>query len=323
MSRSPEHHQPPELKPTLLHAYQATFFQRIDCFAQQTTQGGYISIKQPLTPKHIKAHLYGKITLGAYALDANSQATWICLDADDDDTWHQTLTMTAELLKQDIPAYIEPSRRGGHLWLFTPKIDAFTARQFVFQLLAQHNISKIEVYPKQDQLTTGPGSLVRLPLGVHRKSGRRYHFIQLNGQPLAPSIRDQVALLANPERIPRAFINQTIENISKPEVSKPVQLPKLSSAEGHVLSERIKSAISVYDFVSQFVELDARGVGFCPFHEDKHKSFGVNQERNFWNCWAGCGGGSVIDFYSKWRETQGQDGSFMATITDLAQKLFD
>ena len=149
MSRSPEHQQPPELTSTLLHAYQATFFQRKDIFAKQTAQGSYISIKQPLTSEHIKAHLYGKITLGAYALNAESQATWICLDADDDEAWHQTLIMTAKLLKQDIPAYIELSRRGGHLWLFTPKIDAFTARQFAFQLLAQHNISKIEVYPKQ------------------------------------------------------------------------------------------------------------------------------------------------------------------------------
>jgi hypothetical protein len=42
-------------------------------------------------------------------------------------------------------------------------------------------------------------------------------------------------------------------------------------------------------------------IGLCPFHDDHHPSFGVNDEGNYWNCFAGCGGGSGIDFWTKWR----------------------
>jgi hypothetical protein len=58
------------------------------------------------------------------------------------------------------------------------------------------------------------------------------------------------------------------------------------------------------EFVSQYVDLKptARGaIGLCPFHDDHHPSFGVNDEGNYWHCFAGCGGGSVIDFWMKWQ----------------------
>lgn len=37
-------------------------------------------------------------------------------------------------------------------------------------------------------------------------------------------------------------------------------------------------------------------LALCPFHEDKSPSLSINTEKNVWNCWAGCGGGSVVDF---------------------------
>ncbi|MCA9911663.1 MAG: hypothetical protein KC519_23570 [Anaerolineae bacterium] len=90
---------------------------------------------------------------------------------------------------------------------------------------------------------------------------------------------------------------------------------------GATPSERIKNRISVHDFVSQYVELDRNGKGLCPFHDDHVYSFGVNVQGNYWHCFAGCGGGSVIDFWMRWRKLNGQDDSFTATITDLAKML--
>ena len=70
-----------------------------------------------------------------------------------------------------------------------------------------------------------------------------------------------------------------------------------SSAEGKSLSTQIKEAISVREFVLRYVELSPKGLGQCPFHDDKVASFSVNDEHNFWHCFA-CGtGGSVIDFW--------------------------
>jgi DNA primase len=55
-------------------------------------------------------------------------------------------------------------------------------------------------------------------------------------------------------------------------------------------------------------------VGLCPFHDDRYPSFGVNKEGSLWHCFAGCGGGSVIDFYMRLR---GCD--FTEAVTELAE----
>lgn len=312
-----------ELDRQLIQTYANTFIPRTDMYPMQIADGSYITVKKRLDYEYVALHLQGKPTLGAYALDANSQAQWICLDADTEHQWHQLHRLASRLISDEIPVYLEQSRRGGHLWLLTPKIGGSLARQFAHQLLHEHEIGDIEVYPKQDELKTGPGSLVRLPFGVHRKSGRRYHFIDLNSKPIAPSIREQIALLSNPPRVPMDYIEHIIAQIPEPTPPPPLQLPKVSSSDGEYLSERIKNAISVKDFVSRYVELDARGIGRCPFHDDENPSFGVSEAGNYWSCFAGCGGGSVIDFMIKWREKNGKDASFVETIADLAKMLFE
>ena len=77
-------------------------------------------------------------------------------------------------------------------------------------------------------------------------------------------------------------------------------------------------SIQVINFVSQYVELSPTGRGLCPFHNDQHASFSVNIEQNYWHCFAGCGGGSIIDFWMKWR-----DCDFPDAIKELAQMIFE
>ncbi len=306
----------------MVKSYASTFIQRADCYPLQLEDGSYATIKKPFSLNLVIAHLQGRLTLGAYALDENHTARWVCFDADTPDQWTATQTFAKQLEGDGIPAYLENSRRGGHCWLFTPPLEGKAIRQFAKQLLTRYDLEKMEIYPKQDKLVTGTGSLVRLPLGIHRKTGKRYSFITAKGQPLAPTIRDQIRLLTSPYRIPQDFIDTVLAEIAAtpPPMEQPFR--KLSPASGETLSERIKNSISVFDFVSRYVELDPTGRGFCPFHNDQHKSFGVNPDRNFWHCYAGCGGGSVIDFWIKWREKHGQGSSFTATVTDLAQLLF-
>ena len=96
--------------------------------------------------------------------------------------------------------------------------------------------------------------------------------------------------------------------------------PSLSASNtaGETVSDRVKARITVKAFISQFVDLNAQNRGYCPFHDDSRMSFGVNEAKNFWHCFAGCGGGSIIDFWQRWRELHGQDDSFAATVKDLA-----
>jgi DNA primase len=35
--------------------------------------------------------------------------------------------------------------------------------------------------------------------------------------------------------------------------------------------------------------------------DDEHQSFSVNRDGSYWNCFAGCGGGTIIDFWIKFK----------------------
>ncbi len=322
--RNEKDHSPiAELPIELLKAYQTTFIGREDCYPIQLDKGSYVTVKKPLTPYLVTAHLKGTVTIGAYALDADSQAKWLCLDGDTDDHFQSLIRLAEQLDKENITSYLEQSRRGGHLWLFTSPMLGANIRQFGKQLMLEYGLPEtIELYPKQDRLITGTGSLVRLPLGIHRKTGRRYHFVTPDGQPLAPTVREQIAILSNPNRVSSTFIGQVLALAPEPEPRSPTPtFEKLKTGQGNRLSEVLKSTMSVQQLVSQYVQLDAQGRGHCPFHDDQHQSFQVNVQGNYWHCYAGCGGGSIIDFWMKWRTTHGQDGSFTETIKELREMM--
>ena len=78
-------------------------------------------------------------------------------------------------------------------------------------LAADLRCFSLEVFPKQDRLTgKGYGNLVKLPLGVHRVSGRRSRFVGPRGQTdedqlawlrtLRPTPADKLLALAEHER---------------------------------------------------------------------------------------------------------------------------
>ncbi|MFC1959382.1 CHC2 zinc finger domain-containing protein [Chloroflexota bacterium] len=308
----------------LAAAYAATFISRYDMYPAQRPDGSYITLKKKLSLDLIVSHLQGTITLGAYALDTNSRAHWLCLDADNDEQWAGVYRLAKDLNQRCIPGYLETSRRGGHLWLFTRPMPGADARRFGKQLLCEYDLEDVELYPKQDELKTGPGSLVRMPLGVHQKTGRRYSFIMLNGQPLAPTIREQAGLLTRPGRVPDVFISEVIARdapVEKERIPQPVIKTSVELDSDEPLSTRLKRAISVHDYVSQHVELDEQGRGHCPFHNDGRKSFGVNRDENYWHCFAGCGGGSIIDFKMRQLETGQDKADFTAALKALASEI--
>ena len=84
------------------------------------------------------------------------------------------------------------------------------------------------------------------------------------------------------------------------------------------VSDRIKQIMPMRQFVLRYVELSRKGTGLCPFHDDHHESFSVNDDKNYWHCFACEKGGSIIDFYMEM-----EDCDFNTAITDLAGMLFD
>jgi hypothetical protein len=294
------------------------FIQRWDLHARQLDDGRYICVHEPLNVFQLIAHLRGKITLGAYLLDRKSQARCAVFDADDEQGFQRLLGLGAALSEEGVPTYLEGSRRGGHLWLFFAQaIPGQQARRFANGILSKHGISDVEIFPKQDRLSGGPGSMIRMPFGVHRLVGRRYGFFHSDGSSLAPTIREQIYALSAPQVVPQAVF----EAYRSYAPSEPLQTSYERQGEStDTLSDRIKASITVLEFVSQYVNLKQTGsgaIGRCPFHDDRNPSFGVNDRGNYWNCFADCGGGSVIDFWMKWRNVD-----FTKAIRELANILF-
>ena len=137
--------------------------------------GSYVCVHEPLNVGHLPGHLRGEITLGAHLLEQKSRARFLVLDADDAQAWERLGYLARVLAEEGVPTYVERSRRGGHLWLFLgPAVAGHEVRAFGKGLLAAHRIEGVELYPKQDQLADGPGSLIRMPFGLHRLTGRGY-----------------------------------------------------------------------------------------------------------------------------------------------------
>ena len=112
-------HKPEQaVSPELARTFAETFIPRYDMFPVQRPDGSYVTLKRKLSLDLIISHLQGFVTLGAYALDVESQADWICLDADTTDQWQRVGGLADALHNEGVMSYLESSRRGGHLWLF-------------------------------------------------------------------------------------------------------------------------------------------------------------------------------------------------------------
>ena len=279
-----------------------TFIQRKDMFASQLEDGRYVAIKEPLTERHLAIHLKGHITLGAYMLAPDSTTRLMALDADGENGLVDLANLSYELETEEIPSYLETSRRGGHLWFFFEQPHTGErVRAFGKGVISTHQIEGVELFPKQDSLHGGPGSLVKLPFGIHKKSGQRYPFIYRDGAWLAPTVREQIEILSAHKTVPEDIFNEYLVSKSEKQRGRPSRGFYEIPPSGEL--EIIKKAIPLMDFLSDFIDLRivaSGGVGHCPFHDDKHSSFGVNKEGNYWQCFAGCGAGSIIDFWMKW-----------------------
>ena len=301
------------------------FIQRKDIYSRQQEDGRYLAIHRQLYPSHLKAHLKGEITLGVYALNEESQGRFLVLDADDEPDWRRLQALAGILAEVECSSYLEGSRRGGHLWLFfADQLPGKEIREFGHGLFNHFGIENIELFPKQDRLTTGPGSLIRLPFGVHQKSGKRYGYYTADGRPLAPTLREQIVALKDAETVPEAVfekfkgIGTDVGRKRRPAPAEALQGPVSTTDEDAPLSDQLKATIPVRQFVLRYVELSPKGMGLCPFHDDTVDSFGVNDEGNFWHCFACDKGGSIIDFWMQYN-----DCDFQTAIKELAKMLLE
>jgi len=191
-----------------IERYLELFSGREDCFARQwvnKSEGkqGYVPVRRPLEPADIEEHLRGFKTYGLYLLDSGSCVRTAVIDADlsrefrgaglkaDDKKLvrREGLYLFQRIKELSEDAGLSPllelsGGKGYHFWyFFDPPAEASRAKKALLPitkyLSGDLSAFGLEVFPKQDQLSgKGFGNLVKLPLGIHRLTGKRSYFLE-------------------------------------------------------------------------------------------------------------------------------------------------
>ncbi len=212
------------------------YFQgREECFARQWADRqagtqGYVPERRPLQAADVLDHLQGRKTYGIYLLQEDSRVRLAVIDAD----IHQRLrsgsvsaadreqfgrertyllTRLPELARESgMPCLAEFSGgKGYHFWFFfSEAVPASLPRQSLLRLTSRIApdvpLFNLEVFPKQDELRgKGLGNLVKLPLGLHRVTGKASYFLDTRDRTPAA----QLAALETMERISTEALERT------------------------------------------------------------------------------------------------------------------
>ena len=179
-----------------IEALRQYFVNRADTYATQNPDGSYYRVEAPLTDDVLRSHLRGEVTVGVYQIEPEKNTVkWLCFDIDSKETAEveklRDSIVKSGFCEKDNILVEDTGGRGYHLWIFfEPPIPALVA-YYVGRKFEQQSKVKCEVFPRQ-KVVEAFGNLVKLPLGVHRKTGQRSKFIDV-------SSLDQVASISIPE----------------------------------------------------------------------------------------------------------------------------
>ncbi len=296
----------------VIASFASVFVHEWGHYAVQQRNGAYWRVAEPLTISLLLAHLAGRVTLGTYLLDAQSCCSFAVFDSD---VGIDCLVVLAgELAQQGIPTLLEASRRGGHLWIhFAELTPASRVRSWLLPYVHTYGI---ELYPKQDRRdANGAGSLLRVPLGVHRRSRGWYPFLgwSLDGT-LVPVAETIMACCE--------WVVGHVERVEVPFVArKVVQRPAPVLVETRTVAHKGRGSIrgwcrsqDVVSIIGRYVSLNGQGVGSCPFKEHHHRgdlrpSFQVFADSDqCWYCYSWGRGGDLFDFFCLYHGLTPQEG---------------
>lgn len=199
---------------------------------------GYSPVHEPLADHLLALHLQGTATLGVYPVRADQTVLFGVLDIDVRKsalaTGEAGQSMTAhlrEMVQADarrlarqfeqlhLPIYAEESGyKGVHLWLFLAEpVPAAEVKRFLEAVVQRVGPPspelQWEIFPKQAQVAEDQlGNLIKLPLGIHLKTGRRCLFTDLEGQEYS----DQEGFLDRIQQVERQNFEQAGSRLVAP-----------------------------------------------------------------------------------------------------------
>lgn len=195
-----------------LHRMLKTLVGREDIYAQEIIDGGNHRKNElqilPLTEKIVEQHLSGKYTIATYIQRSNSTVKFMVIDIDvskkvlmkygnDTSEFRSYLTKTGETARQvlkilhsfGMQGYVEFSGyRGYHVWVFFTEWLPVRYSNMLSDLIEAKLSSSeedgicIEYFPNKTRLKPGKyGQAIKLPYGIHSKTGERSYFIDEDG----------------------------------------------------------------------------------------------------------------------------------------------
>lgn len=239
---------------------------------------GYAPVHEPLTEQALAAHVRGDLTAGVYPVRTDATVRFLAFDIDiarhalttatDPERRAQMDALVVEdarrigalLQRLGLPYAVESSGyKGAHVWVcFAGPVPAARARLFARTLEKQAgppppDIQR-EVFPKQDEVAEGQlGNLIKLPLGVHKKTGRRAVFMDGDGRVYA----DQVAYLESLRPVEPAAFDRAIAQLvdtrtvdaaaTGPKAATPAALPAAATTTFEALGERFPALAPVWE----------------------------------------------------------------------------
>lgn len=217
------------------------FSGREDVYARQwarKTDTGYTPIHQPLTPSVIHNHLIGNHTVGVYPLRLDGTATFFAVDLDIDRSAmqrarsdHAYAQWLRDTIRKEGPQIAAAMReygffvlfensgyKGRHYWVFLEKPETAATLHVLGKCLL-HRLHPLispgfhlEFFPKQAELKgKGLGNLIKLPLGIHQRNGRRSVLLDETGQ----VISDPLGYLRTVRRCPSDVLYRAIERLKQ------------------------------------------------------------------------------------------------------------
>lgn len=314
----------------LLAAFAARLVQRARPYAVQIADGTYRWRYEDVTAALLLAHVQGAITLALSSANTEGCTRWLCLDVDDSapDAFSRLLVVRQALVEMGLPGLVEASRRGGHLWLFLDAPVSVVTARVALQVAIAQVVSRgvalpgYELYP--DQAAETPDTLshaVRIPLGIHQLTGKRYPLFDADGNPCAFT-SDAVAVqyVCSWPTVPVAVLHglahraaqiaETGSNVDELVSPSQAEQPRTTNTPGKLGKIGTRSAVirwvdanvSALDLLGELApesEMQRTGqgyLGWCPFHDDRAqddhgrpgtKSFYVVHDRRYgwsWRC---------------------------------------
>lgn len=255
--------------------YVAMFAARDDVYSMWTPSG-WRPQRADLTADVALAGLTGSgPSVSGYMIAPGSVSHVFAVDFDTDNGQEQAFALAREMDVAGVPAYVETSRRGAHLWVvldreMPAKVIRKGIRAFMAAALLPNDDKRIELRPGSDTIgADGLGHALRMPLMPHPKTGQRGFVYDASGVSLGAKLTD---VLVAWDIAPAMLIETWASRWRPPikEIPKEYRNPRRPYPDDGDSASQLLAEL----WHSQPVVPGGREVR-CPAHEDRNASLYV------------------------------------------------